>query len=219
MRAASHGLSSALEAALSLYESLILPCCIHFVCGNQRFDDERAALCGGLTGRVLELGFGSGTNLPFYGPGVRELVAVEPSGAARALSKLGRERFAGALSFASLVSGRIQLPDASVDEAVCSFTLCTVPDVAGSLAELKRVLRPGGRLHVLEHGLAPDAKVARLQRTLDPAWSRLAGGCHLTRDVLSDLGSAGFVVGERTQGYAPDVPRTHGYLTRAVAAL
>jgi SAM-dependent methyltransferase len=207
------------EAAVSLYESLILPCCIHLVCGSQRFDGERAALCGGLSGRVLELGFGSGTNLPFYGPGVRELVAVEPSSAARALSKLGRGRFAGELSFAPLVDGRIQLPDESVDEALCSFTLCTVPNVAASLAELKRVLRPGGRLHVLEHGLAPDAKVARLQRALDPTWSRLAGGCHLTRDVLADLASAGFVVGERTQGYASDVPRTHGFLTRAVARM
>jgi SAM-dependent methyltransferase len=204
---------------LSLYESLILPCCIHLVCGSQRFDGERAALCGDLTGRVLELGFGSGTNLPFYGPGVRELVAVEPSGAARALSKLGRGRFSGELSFAPLTDGRIQLPGESVDEAVCSFTLCTVPNVAASLAELKRVLRPGGRLHVLEHGLAPDAKVARLQRTLDPAWSRLAGGCHLTRDVLADLEGAGFEVGERSQGYAADVPRTHGYLTRAVATM
>lgn len=208
-----------LEAPLSLYESLILPCCVHLVCGNQRFHDERASLCGGLSGRVLELGFGSGTNLPFYGPNVRELVAVEPSGTARALSKLGRARFAGELSFAPLVDGRITLPDHTVDGAVCSFTLCTVPDVAASLAELRRVLKPGGKVHVLEHGLAPEAGVARMQRVLDPAWSRLAGGCHLTRDVVGDLTRAGFVVEIQSQGYARDVPRTHGYLTRVVAAL
>lgn len=202
---------------MSLYESLILPCCIHLVCGSQRFDAERAALCTGLSGRVLELGFGSGTNLPFYGAGVAELVAVEPSGTARALSKRASARFHGQLSFAPLVEDRIALADHSVDHAVCSFTLCTVPDVAQSLAEVRRVLRPGGQLHVLEHGLSPDPKIARMQRALDPAWSRLAGGCHLTRDVLADVARAGFRVEAHTQGYAERVPRTHGYLTRAVA--
>jgi ubiquinone/menaquinone biosynthesis C-methylase UbiE len=202
---------------MSFYEDHLLPRCIDWVCGAPVFDGERASTAAGLAGRVLELGFGSGTNLPFYPAAVSEVLAVDPSALAWRLSARRRAAFAGRITPVALLGQRIDLPDASVEAALCTFTLCTVPDVQASLAELRRVLRPGGSLHVLEHGRAPDPSVARLQGALEPLWSPATGGCHLTRDAAHELGRAGFELGALAQQYAPRLPRAFAYLTRAVA--
>jgi ubiquinone/menaquinone biosynthesis C-methylase UbiE len=204
---------------MRFYESQILPYCIDCVCGSALLNPERVRAAAGLAGRVLEIGFGSGTNLPFYPAGVREVLAVEPSERAWSLAERRRASFAGDVTRVALVAGRLALPDASVDAALSTFTLCTVPDVAGCLAEVRRVLRPGASLHVLEHGAAADAGVLRIQRAIEPVWKRLAGGCHLTRDVTAELSRAGFCVTFCERHYLQGVPRSHGFITRATASV
>jgi ubiquinone/menaquinone biosynthesis C-methylase UbiE len=203
---------------MSFYESHILPYCIDRVCGAAMLNEPRARAVAKLSGRVLEIGFGSGSNLPFYPDSVREVLAVEPSERAWSLSERRRAAFAGEVTRVALVAGRLELPDASADAALSTFTLCTVPDVQGCLAELRRVLRPGASLHVLEHGAAPDAGVLRVQHVIEPAWKRMAGGCHLTRDVAAELARAGFRITFCEQHYLRRMLRSHGYITHAVAA-
>ena len=137
----------------------------------------------GLDGRVLELGFGSGTNVPHYPAGITEVVAIEPSDTAWRLSESARASCATPILRGSLDGQALAEPEGYFDAALSTFTLCTVPDAAAALAGIRRVLKPGGTLHFLEHGLAPDEKVQRFQRRVEPVQKFLAGGCHLTRSV------------------------------------
>jgi len=143
---------------------------------------------------VIELGFGSGLNVPYYPPEVTGVWAVDPSGAAM---KLARKRIASggvAVHTGALDGARLDFPDNRFDAALSTMTLCTIPDVDTALAELRRVLKPGAILHFAEHGLAPDPKVARLQHRFDPWQQRFAGGCHLARDIRALLEAAGFEI-------------------------
>ena len=158
---------------------------------------------GGLRGRVLEIGFGSGLNVRWYPPEVTAVGAVEPSDVGWRLSERRRARSAIPIERTGLDGERIDEPDASYDGAVSTFTLCTIPDAAAALREVRRVLRPGATFHVLEHGLAPEADVARRQRRWEPVQKRLAGGCHLTRDPVALLDAAGFTIVEREAAYLP----------------
>ena len=145
-----------------------------------------------LEGRVLEIGFGSGLNLPHYPRAVSEILAVDPSQRAR---RIGRRRIASAsapITFVGLDAERIDAPDASADSALCTFTLCTIPDAARALQEVRRILKPGARLHFLEHGRAPDASVARWQDRLNGMQRRMCGGCNVNRDMRALLEAAGF---------------------------
>jgi len=171
----------------------------------------------GLTGRVVEIGFGSGHNLPLLPDTVERLEAVEPSVLAWELAASRRAASGAAVVQAGLDGRRLDLPDASCDAALCTFTLCTVPDPRAALAEVRRVLKPGGRLHLLEHGLSPDRRVARWQRRLDPLEQRLAGGCHLTRDPVAMVREAGFTSDWVEQAYGPG-PKPWMWLTVGVFA-
>lgn len=181
----------------------------------------REAACEGLAGRVLEIGFGSGLNLPCYPTSVASVDAVEPSDVGWELSAGRRGAARVPVRRAGLDGQRLDAPDASYDAALTTFTLCTVPDPAAALAEVRRVLRPGGALHLLEHGLAPDDRVARWQRRLDPVQRTVCGGCHLSRDVPALVEAAGLVVEELTEvglpGPAVSRPWTHCFVGRAVA--
>jgi ubiquinone/menaquinone biosynthesis C-methylase UbiE len=139
-------------------------------------DRERRAACDGLTGRVVEVGFGSGSNLPFLPPEVTGVWAVEPSDTAWRLSEPARSAATIPVVRAGLTGERLDLEDASMDSALTTFTLCTIPDLPSALGELRRVLAPGGALHYLEHGLAPDAGILRWQRRLEPHQKRFVGG-------------------------------------------
>ncbi|MEX1106848.1 MAG: class I SAM-dependent methyltransferase [Ilumatobacteraceae bacterium] len=174
------------------YVERVLPKLIDLACASPGFRPHRAAVVAGTRGTVLELGFGSGHNLRAYPATVEKLIAVEPS--VRAI-EIARDRIAAAAFDVEVIEAdgaRLPMPDSSVDCVVSTFTLCTIPDVAGALAEVKRVLRPGGTFHVLEHGLADDVRVQRLQRIVDPVHRRVAGGCHTTRHMPALLDEAGF---------------------------
>lgn len=176
--------------------------------------DLRRELCEGLAGRVIEVGFGSGLNLGALPLEVTSVDAVEPS-------DLGWQRSAERRGASPVVVNRIGLDgqdlgadDASYDAALVTFSLCTIPDPGRALAEIRRVLVPGGALHFLEHGTAPDEGVRRWQRRLEPLQRRVAGGCHLTRDPEAMIRDAGFTLGEVRHTYlAPGPGKAHGYLT------
>jgi ubiquinone/menaquinone biosynthesis C-methylase UbiE len=163
----------------------------------------RREVCTGLSGRVLELGYGSGLNADAYPPEVTAIDAVEPSDLSWSLSEARRARLSVPVRRVGLDGQRLDAPDATYDAVLSTFTLCTIPDVRAALAEVHRVLRPGGAMHALEHGHSPDARVATWQRRMEPLQKRMAGGCHLTRDVPALLGEAGLVVERLEQDYLP----------------
>ena len=203
---------------MGVYAERILPRLIDRACGSQSLAPWRIRALTGLRGRVLEIGFGSGHNLAHLPGEVVEVLAVEPSSLAWRRSARRRRRCRVPVRLVGLDGQRIDLPDGSCDAALSTFTLCTVEDPGRALGEIRRVLRPGGRLHLLEHGLARDPAVSTWQRRLDPWERRLAGGCHLTRDPIAMLHQAGFEVGDLDQGYAPG-PRPWMWLTVGTATL
>ncbi|MGZ5400747.1 MAG: class I SAM-dependent methyltransferase [Nocardioides sp.] len=152
----------------------------------------RRQVCAPLRGRTLEIGFGGGLNIPWYPPAVSGVAAVEPSDVGWGLSERRRARTGVPIERRGLDGQRLDEPDASYDAVLSTFTLCTIPDPVAALAEVRRVLRPDGVLCLLEHGLAPDARIASWQHRLDGVQQRLAGGCHLTRDMALLVRGAGF---------------------------
>lgn len=179
-------------SAMGFYDDQVLPRAIDVLLGGKKLGKLRHRAMQGLAGEVLEIGFGSGTNVPWYPPEVTGVYAVDPAKLGR---RLAAKRLAASpvpVRFVELDGHRIDLPDASVDAALSTFTLCTVPDEVVTLEEVARVLRPGGRLYFLEHGRSDDERVAARQNRLDGFQQRIAGGCHLTRDHTAMLTAAGF---------------------------
>ena len=177
----------------------------------------RERVCARLHGDVVEIGFGSGLNVPHYPRAVTRVYAVEPSDVAQ---RLGRDRVSASdvpIEHAGLDGQRLDLPDERFDCGLSTFTLCTIPDVAAALGELRRVLKPGGTFHFVEHGRSPDAKVARWQDRLQPINGRLAGGCHITRDIESLIAGAGFVIDDLRQYYGTSGPKPFEYVYEGVA--
>jgi ubiquinone/menaquinone biosynthesis C-methylase UbiE len=197
---------------VGLYNDFVLPWCIDLSCGVKALAPARARVTAELYGTVLEVGFGSGLNLPFMPPAVTRVLAVEPSERARRIAQKRVHQAQCQVQYVGLDAQRVQLDDAVADCALSTFTLCTIPDVEGALHEIKRILKPGGRLFVLEHGLAPDAGIARWQARLNGMQRVIAGGCTLNRDIRGVLARAGFVADGITSDYFAEMPRTHGYL-------
>jgi ubiquinone/menaquinone biosynthesis C-methylase UbiE len=169
----------------------------------------RVDACEGLSGRVLEIGFGSGLNAPHYPSTVESVDAVEPSDVAW---RLAADRVAGSavpIRRTGLDGQRLDAPTASYDCVLSTFTLCTIPDIGAALGEVRRVLRPGGSFHFLEHGLSPDPQVATWQRRFNPVQRRLAGGCHLDRPIDSLVADAGLEVDRLSTDYLPGPRVTH----------
>jgi SAM-dependent methyltransferase len=201
---------------MRIYEDHVLPRMVEVICGAREMTRWRAATVEGLAGTVVEIGFGSGLNVPVYPAEVELVKAVEPAALAR---RMAARRIAVSpvpIEHIGLRGESRPLEDDSCDAALCTFTLCTIPDVEQALAELRRVLRPGGRFHFLEHGLSPDAGVVRWQRRLEPWQRRLAGGCHLTREPVALVAAAGFEVERVEHGYARG-PKPWSWFTTAVA--
>jgi SAM-dependent methyltransferase len=205
------------EVVMGWYAEQVVPRLINTACGLAPGDPLRQRVCAGLTGRVVEIGFGSGLNVPHYPPTVRELAAVEPSEVGW---RLAGKRVAASdvpVVRSGLDGQSLPFADSSFDSAVSTWTLCTIPDPAAALAELRRVLVPDGALHFVEHGLAPDERVRRWQHWLEPVQRRVAGGCHLTRPVVELLTQAGFTVTELDVFYQPGAPKVLGAETLGVA--
>jgi SAM-dependent methyltransferase len=202
------------------WEERVLPHVVDKTCGSGELASHRAATCEGLSGRVLELGFGSGLNCAFYPDAVEEVAAVEPNDRAWRMAQPRIEASGARVSRSGLDGQRLEEPDESVDHVLTTFTLCTIPDIRQALGEVRRVLRPGGRLHFLEHGLAPSPRVRTWQRRLEPVQRRVAGGCHLTREPVQLVASAGFEVLDVSTGYLPGPaftkPMAHLYRGTAV---
>lgn len=179
---------------MGLYRGQILPRIIDRVADTPALRELRTEVCSALSGRVLEVGFGSGLNVAHYPDGIESVTAVDPATLGR---RLAAERITASrvpVDFAELDGDRLPLGDDTVDEILVTLTLCTIPDVDASLAEMRRVLRPGGTVRFFEHGRAEGATARRLQRRLNPFWKLIAGGCNLDRPIDELLRRAGFDV-------------------------
>lgn len=202
---------------MGLYADHLLPRLVDRTCGVDLLRPLRRRACLPLHGRVLEVGFGSGHNTEVYPAAVTDVTAVEPSDLAWQLAA-GRVAAAAVPVRRSGLDGqRLPFADGAFDSALATFTLCTIPRLDDALREMARTLAPGGVLCFLEHGLAPEARVATWQRRLEPIQKRVAGGCHLTRDIPCALEAAGFRVTALERFYQPGTPRTLGAVSMGVA--
>lgn len=201
----------------SFYRERILPRIINTLCGMTLVEPLRNRVCAGLTGEVIEIGFGSGHNLAHYPRAVDRLAVVEPSDLAWRLAEPKIKVTGFPIERSGLDGQSLPYADASFDAALSTWSLCTIPDAASALRELRRVLKPGGRLHFLEHGLAPDDRVRRWQRRLNPLQQRLFGGCQLTRPIPDLLIGAGFTIVELDVFYEEGSPKFLGADSLGVA--
>ncbi|MBK8459978.1 MAG: methyltransferase domain-containing protein [Micropruina sp.] len=156
----------------------------------------RRGTCAAVSGRVLEIGFGSGANLAHYGPLVSEVLAVDPSDDGWLLAADRVAAFGRPVNRVGTTAELLALPDGSADAVVSTWTLCSIPDLGQALAEARRVLKPGGALHFAEHSLHPNPRVQRIARAIQPLWGRVSGGCHIDRDLPALLAEAGWTVPE-----------------------
>lgn len=198
---------------MNFYDRYLLPYLVDLACGVGPVQRQRAKIVPRASGRVLEVGIGTGRNLPFYDKTkVSELCGLDP---AEQMHRLARKRVREAgidVRLATLSAEEIPEPAASFDTVVITFTLCSIAEPVKAVREMKRVLKPGGKLLFCEHGLAPDASVQRWQRRLTPVWKPLAGGCHLDRDIPALLREGGFRIAELETMYLPGLrPMTYNY--------
>ncbi|MEE4024085.1 methyltransferase domain-containing protein [Gordonia sp. PKS22-38] len=204
---------------MGFYEDRILPHLINLTCGMSVLEPLRRRTCQGLSGDVVELGFGSGLNVGAYPETVTRIAAIEPNDRGW---KIAADRVAGSrvpIDRAGLDGQRLPFDDDTFDHALTTFTLCTIPDLAAALSEVQRVVKSGGTLHFLEHGNAPDESVRRWQRRLEPIQKRVAGGCHLTRDIPGVLADSGLTVESIERFYQKGTPKPMAAMNLGVARI
>jgi ubiquinone/menaquinone biosynthesis C-methylase UbiE len=197
--------------AVGFYQEQLLPWFQDKVMGRKANRAVRARVCADLRGAVVEVGFGTGLNAPFYPDAVTKLVAIEPS---NLCMRIAQPRIAATtvpIDFGGLTGERLDLPTREFDAVLSTWTLCTIPDLNAALAEIRRILTPDGSFHFVEHGHAPDDNVIRWQQRLEPINKRVAGGCHLTRPIAHDIERAGFTIEQLDTYYFPGEPKPMGY--------
>jgi SAM-dependent methyltransferase len=192
------------------YDKQVLPRILNVACGTKTVEPLRRRVCQGLTGKVVEIGFGSGLNVPFYPAAITGVAAVEPADLGWKLAGQRLRQTSVPVQRSGLDGQSLPFADDSYDAALSTWTLCTIPDVAAALREVRRILKPGGTLHFLEHGLAPDERVRRWQRRLDPLEQRVFGECHFTRPIADLLTAVGFTITDLDVFYEKGAPKFAG---------
>jgi ubiquinone/menaquinone biosynthesis C-methylase UbiE len=198
------------------YADQVLPRAMDVVMRGGEYATIRARVAAGLSGDVLEVGFGAGLNVPHYPPAITRVLAVEPATVGRRLAARRVAASSVPVEYIGLDGRSLPLPADSVDHALTTWTLCTIPDVERALHEINRVLRPGGTLHSIEHGRSPDANVARWQARLAPIQRRVAGGCHLNRPIDTLIVGSGLEMTQLDRYYLGG-PKPFGYSYEVVA--
>jgi SAM-dependent methyltransferase len=193
------------------YQEQILPRIQDKVMARKPNGAVRARVCGDLNGAVVEVGFGTGLNAPYYPAEVTKVVAIEPSRVCMHIAEPRIAKSSVAVEYGGLTGEHLDLPSAEFDAVLSTWTLCTIPNLETALAEMRRVLKPSGSLHFVENGHAPEASVARWQARLEPMNKRLAGGCHLTRHISDEIERAGFEVEKINTYYFQGEPKPMGY--------
>ncbi len=197
---------------MGFYNTVILPRLLQFSMRSEMLAPYRRHVGAEARGRVLEIGVGSGANLAYYGPETIEVIGLEPSRPLLAMARRAAAKAPRPVSLLEASAESIPLDAASIDTVVVTMTLCSIPDVARALSEMRRVLKPGGRLLFVEHGRAPDARVRAWQDRLTPFWRAVAGGCHLNRPMCVLIEEAGFRVEALQESYLPGPrPLTYFY--------
>jgi ubiquinone/menaquinone biosynthesis C-methylase UbiE len=202
---------------VGVYQDRFLPRLVNLAMSGDEFTGIRARVAAGLSGEVLEVGFGSGLNVPLYPPTVRRVRAVDPATLGR---KLAAKRVAASpvpIEFVGLDGQNLPVEADSIDHVLVTWTLCTIPEAGRALQEVRRVLRPGGQLHFAEHGRSPDPGVARWQDRLTPVQRRVFGGCHLNRPIDALVAASGFEI-QRIETFYVSGPKPWGYMFEGVAA-
>lgn len=204
------------KGAMGLYNTYVLPHVIRMTMRNRELQPFRERALASATGRVLEIGIGSGTNLPLYGGLVQEIIGLEPSPELLAMAERAAEPLEKPVKFIRSSAESIPIESRSVDTVVTTWTLCSIKDAPRALDEMRRVLKADGQLLFVEHGLAPEESVRRWQNRLTPTWKRIGGGCHLNRPIRTLIENAGFTIRQIATGYMKGPrPMTFMYEGRA----
>jgi len=203
---------------MGVYQEQLLPRFQDVVMNRKATRAVRARVCEGLRGEVVELGFGTGLNARYYPAEVTKILAVEPSKVCMQLAQPRITRTPATVELAGLDGEHLDLPSEHFDAVLSTWTLCTIPNLALALEEIRRVLRPDGSFHFVEHGHAPDANIARWQHRLEPLNRCLAGGCHLTRRIAESIEEAGFTLEHLDTYYFEGEPKPFGYTFEGRAA-
>jgi ubiquinone/menaquinone biosynthesis C-methylase UbiE len=209
---------------MSFYNKYILPSFLNCACGAKPILYQRGKVVPLAEGLVLEVGIGSGLNIPFYDAGkVSKVIGLDPSPELNEMAQKVVNKTAAENGLdVEIILGSAEampFPDDHFDTVVITYTLCTIPNAEAANLEIRRVLKPDGKLVFCEHGLAPDAGVAKWQGRIDPLWGKIAGGCHLNRDIPALINSAGFTIQTLEQMYLPSTPRFAGYNYWGVAVI
>ena len=205
---------------MSFYENKILPHVINCACGMKAVDLQRAKVVPLAQGEVLELGIGTGLNAKHYDAArVSQVIGIDPSQESWQLAQPAVQQSDVAIEYRNGSAEDIPLATDSIDTAVITYTLCTIPDPTRALAEVVRVLRPGGRVLVAEHALAPDASVAKWQNRVNGFWGKMAGGCHINRDIRGLIEATPLKVQDWQAMYLPQTPKIAGYNVWGTASL
>lgn len=197
---------------MGLYNKYVLPKVLNCTCGSKPINYQRKKVVPLAKGLVLDVGIGSGLNIPFYDmTKIDKVIGLDPSVELNGLAIDVAEENNVDVDFMLCGAEDIPLPDNHVDTVLITYTMCTIPEVMEANKEMLRVLKPEGRLIFCEHGLAPDPKVAKWQSRIDPIWGKIAGGCHLNRNIPELITSAGFEIENMEQMYLPSTPSIAGY--------